>query len=332
MVKLSEFTPRFGALFEALARQFFAADELHVTTGDAHIARAFCALPFDHLLFTGSTAVGREVMQAASANLTPVTLELGGKSPALIGPGADFKHAVERILAGKLVNAGQTCIAPDYVLLPRGQEEVFITLARTLVAASYPGLNQPGGATPDYTTIIAPRHFERLTRQLEAAREAGARVTPLSNAPIDAARRLLPPFIVTGASASDALMRDEIFGPILPLVPYASLDEALDYINARPRPLAFYLFERERAVIDAVLATTVAGGVSVNETLMHFAQDDLPFGGVGPSGMGAYHGKTGFDTFTHFKPVFRQSRINGMGLFRPPYGKRFERMVSFLMR
>jgi len=332
MVKLSEYTPRFGALFESLAQQYFATEELHVTNGDANLAKAFCALPFDHLLFTGSTSVGSQVMQSASANLTPVTLELGGKSPAIIGPTGDFGRAVDRILAGKLVNAGQTCIAPDYVLLPRGQEQAFIDAARALVAKGYPELNSAGAATLDYTTIIAPRHFERLARQLEAAREAGARITPLSEAPIDAQRRLMPPFIVTGAGADQALMREEIFGPILPLVPYDRLSDALDYINARPRPLALYLFERDRAVIDDVLARTVAGGVSINETLMHIAQDDLPFGGVGPSGMGSYHGVTGFTTFSHLKPVFRQSRINGMWMFKPPYGKLFERMVALLMR
>jgi acyl-CoA reductase-like NAD-dependent aldehyde dehydrogenase len=332
MVKLSEYTPRFGTLFETLVQSYFGADELHVTNGDASVAEAFCTLPFDHLLFTGSTAVGHHVMQAASANLTPVTLELGGKSPVLIGPGANFQRAVDRVMAGKLVNAGQTCIAPDYVLLPRGSEKAFIDAARALVAKGYPGLNQPGAASPDYTTIIAPRHFERLERQLDEVRQGGAEVTALSSAPIDAARRLMPPYVITGAKPSDALMREEIFGPILPLVSYDSWDEALAYINARPRPLALYIFERDGARVDAALERTVAGGVSVNETLLHIAQDDLPFGGVGPSGMGAYHGHAGFLTFSHMKPVFRQSPLNGMGLFKPPYGRVFERMVGLLMR
>ncbi len=332
MVKLSEYGPRFGALFEELAARYFAADELHVTNGDASVAQAFCALPFDHLLYTGSTAVGHHVMQAASANLTPVTLELGGKSPTIIGPNADFARAVDRIMTGKLVNAGQTCIAPDYVLLPRGQEEAFIAAARAIVAKSYPDLNEPDGHSADYTTIIAARHFDRLTRQLDEVREQGARIEPLSSAPSDAQRRLLPPQVICGARADSGLMREEIFGPLLPLVPYDSLDQAITYINQRPRPLALYLFERDKSVVDHVLANTIAGGVTINETLLHIAQDDLPFGGVGHSGMGAYHGEVGFETFSHMKPVFRQSRFNGMGLFKPPYGKLFERMVGLLMR
>jgi acyl-CoA reductase-like NAD-dependent aldehyde dehydrogenase len=328
MIKLSEYTPRFAALFARLAQQTFAADEVAVINGDAEVASTFSALPFDHLLFTGSTQVGHHVMRAAAANLTPVTLELGGKSPAIVGPGADLERAVERILVGKLLNAGQTCIAPDYVLLPEGKREAFVEAARACAARLYPDL----GGNPDYTTIISPRHFARLDGLVGDATRAGARVVPLSQSPSDPERRRLAPVLLLDVPADATVMREEIFGPVLPLVTYRTLEEAIDYINARPRPLALYLFEKNGGAIDRVMAQTVAGGVSINETLLHVAQEDLPFGGVGPSGMGAYHGEAGFETFSKLKPIFRQSGFNGAGLLKPPYGKRFETMIRLLLR
>jgi len=332
LVKLSEFAPSFGAAFERAARAHFALDELAVINGDAGVAQAFCALPFDHLLYTGSTAVGHLVMRAASQNLTPVTLELGGKSPAIIGPDADFAHAVERIMTGKLLNAGQTCIAPDYVLLPAGSEDRFAELARAHVQTAYPQLNDDRAAAPDYTTIIAPRHFDRLTGLIAEAQDQGATVVPLTSRAADRDRRLMPPLLVVNAGHSARLMNEEIFGPILPLVPYHDLDAALAFVNARPRPLALYLFARDKKDTARVLERTIAGGVTINDTLLHIAQDDLPFGGVGASGMGAYHGAAGFATFSHLKPVFRQSRINGMRLFAAPYGKTFDRLMRFMGR
>lgn len=328
MVKLSEYTPRFATLFAQLAQATFAPDEVAVINGDAGIASAFSALPFDHLLFTGSTSVGHHVMRAAAANLTPVTLELGGKSPAIIGPGADFAHAVERILLGKLLNAGQTCIAPDYVLVPQAERDRFVAQARGAVARLYPDLAR----NPDYTSIISPRHFARLASLVETAKEQGARVAPLSDATPDAAARRLPPVLLLDVPPQATAMQEEIFGPVLPVVTYGSIDEAIGYINARPRPLALYVFDRQRAVVDRVMAQTVAGGVTVNDTLLHIAQDDLPFGGVGASGMGAYHGAAGFETFSKLKPVFHQAALNGAGLLRPPYGKRFETMLRLLLR
>ncbi|MGO4331294.1 coniferyl aldehyde dehydrogenase [Cupriavidus sp. M-11] len=328
MVKLSEYTPRFAALFATLAQQAFAADELTVVNGDAGVASAFSALPFDHLLFTGSTQVGHHVMRAAAANLTPVTLELGGKSPAIVGPGADLERAVERILVGKLLNAGQTCIAPDYVLLPEAMRDRFVEAARACAGRLYPDL----GSNPDYTTIISARHFARLDGLVGDAARAGARVVPLTQAHSDPQRRRLAPLLLLDVPDGATVMQEEIFGPVLPLVTYRSLDEAIGYVNARPRPLALYLFEKERGAIDRVMAQTVAGGVSINETLLHIAQEDLPFGGVGPSGMGAYHGEAGFETFSKLKPIFRQSGLNGAGLLKPPYGKRFETMIRMLMR
>ncbi|HEV2539950.1 MAG TPA: aldehyde dehydrogenase family protein [Frateuria sp.] len=328
MVKMSEYTPRFSALFAEQVARSFADDEVVVVTGDAAVAQAFTALPFDHLLFTGSTAVGHQVMRAASANLTPVTLELGGKSPAIVGPGADLAQAVERILVGKLVNAGQTCIAPDYVLLPRARVEDFVAAARAATARLYPDLAR----NRQYASLVSERHFARMVQLREEAAAAGARVEALGAASEDPARRLFPPQLLLDVPQDAAVMREEIFGPLLPLVAYDTLEQAIGYVAARPHPLALYLFERDRAAIERVLQATQAGGVTLNDTLYHIAQHGLPFGGVGASGMGGYHGKAGFDTFSHIKPVFAQSRWNGAGLLRPPYGPRFRRMLELLLR
>jgi coniferyl-aldehyde dehydrogenase len=332
MIKLSEATPQFGALLEKLIRQSFADDEVIIINGAVSVAQQFCALPFDHLIFTGSGKVGSEVMRMASANLTPVTLELGGKSPAIIGPQADLRHAVTRIISGKLLNAGQTCIAPDYVLLPKGQEQAFIDCARELVARNYPALNDERLPTDDYSSIINERHFARLLDLCADAQAQGAQLHPLTQRAPHAQTRLLPPQILTQVTAQARIMQDEIFGPLLPLVTYDSLDEAIALINSKPRPLALYVFETDQVALDQVLQQTVAGGVTVNDTLLHIAQEDLPFGGVGASGMGAYHGETGFRNLSHMKPVFRQSRVNGMRLFSPPYGKLFALLMKFMIR
>lgn len=328
MVKMSEYTPRFSALFAEQVARYFQPDEVLVVNGDAAVAQAFSALPFDHLLFTGSTAVGHHVMRAAAANLTPVTLELGGKSPAIIGPGARFDNAVERILFGKLVNAGQTCIAPDYVLLPRARVADFIAAARSTVTKMYPQLAQ----STQYASVASDRQYQRLIALRDGAVAAGAQVHQLSEATENPARRLLPPQLLSEVRDNMDVMQEEIFGPLLPLVPYDSLDEAIAYVAAHPHPLALYLFEQDRALVDKVLARTVAGGVSLNDTLYHIAQHALPFGGVGASGMGGYHGEAGFRTFSHLKPVFRQARLNGAGLLNPPYGARFRRMLELLLR
>jgi len=327
MLKMSEHAPGFALLFQRLVARHFAEDHVTVITGGAETAQAFCALPFDHLLFTGSTQVGRQVMRAASANLTPVTLELGGKSPALIAPGARFEAAVEAIVAGKLFNAGQTCVAPDYVLLERGRESEFIAAARRATARLYPDI----GRNPDYTTQINARHFARISALVSEAEAAGAHLHPLSDSEADPFSRCFPPLCVTDAPAATGLMQDEIFGPVLPLVPYDNLEQALAYINLRPRPLALYLFETRRAVIETVMQRTCAGGVTLNDTLLHLASDDLPFGGVGASGMGAYHGRDGFNTFSMNKPIFRQARWNGRKLLSPPYGNTFERLIRFML-
>ena len=326
LLKLSEATPCFSALFADLVAKHFPADEVAVVNGDAEVARAFAALPFDHLLFTGSTAVGHEVMRAAAANLTPVTLELGGKSPAIIGPGARLGHAVERIMFGKLVNAGQTCIAPDYVLLPRAQVADFIEQARAVAASLYPDT----AANPHYAGIASERHFARLQALRDEAVAAGATAHVLAS-PATGAARVFLPTLLTGCESSMRVMRQEIFGPLLPLLPYDTLDEALAYVAAHPHPLALYLFEQDRATIDTVLSCTRSGGVSVNDTILHIGQHHLPFGGVGASGMGAYHGEDGFRRFSHMKPVFHQARWNFVGLLNPPYGGTFRRMLGLLL-
>jgi acyl-CoA reductase-like NAD-dependent aldehyde dehydrogenase len=267
-------------------------------------------------------------MRMAADNLTPVTLELGGKSPAILGPDYPLEKAAERIMVGKLLNAGQTCIAPDYVLVPAGREQAFLDAARAVVAKCWP---DPAGSL-DYTAIVNDRHFQRLQGYVDDARERGAKIEPLSTSQANAGTRKLPPLALLGVSEDMRVMQDEIFGPLLPVLPYADLDAAIAYVNSHPRPLALYHFENDGARRDRVLEETVAGGVTVNDTILHIAQENLPFGGVGPSGMGHYHGIEGFKTFTKQKAVFYQSRLNGMSLFNPPYGALFERLTKFLLR
>ena len=329
MIKMSESAPATGELLAALVERRFAPEVLAIVNGGLEVAREFTSLPFDHLLFTGSTEVGRQVMRAAAANLTPVTLELGGKSPALVGRGMDVAEAADRIVFGKCLNAGQTCVAPDYVLVPEERLDAFAAAAAAAVARLYPRLAD----NPDYTAIIDERHRQRLASWRDEARGRGARVIEMNPANEDfSASPKLPPTLLVGVPDDTRVMREEIFGPLLPLVAYRTIEDAITYVNARPRPLALYVFDRDRATIDRVLAETVSGGVSVNETFLHLAQEDLPFGGVGPSGMGEYHGRAGFEAFSKKKAVFFQSRVNGLKLFRPPYGKRFDALVKLLLR
>jgi len=328
MLKLSELTPRTSALFERLVTKHFQLDEIAVINGDATVASEFSRLPFDHLLFTGSTAVGKQVMKAAAENLTPVTLELGGKSPAIVGLDADFAHAAERILIGKTFNAGQTCIAPDYALVPANRVQEFLATAQAAIRRLYPDIAR----TPDYSTIVNARHFKRLMYYLDDAVALGAEATPLTSVEPDPNTRRMPPIALTGVSDAMRVMNDEIFGPILPVVPYDSLDDAIRYVEARPSPLALYYFGRKRRDVNRLLRETHAGGVTLNDVILHIAQDALPFGGVGPSGMGHYHGREGFLTFSKSKGVFRQSRVNAIGLFNPPFGRRFEQLLRMLIR
>lgn len=326
MVKMSEHTPCFSALFARLVAARFAADELAVVEGDAVVAQAFAALPFDHLLFTGSTAVGRQVMRSAADRLVPVTLELGGKSPVLVAPGFDLALAARRIAHAKLLNAGQTCVAPDYVLVRRGEEERFVAELRHAAGALF-----GDGRTPDYAAIISDRQRARLQALLDQARALGARCVPLlgDGTPL-AGRHLLPQALLDVPPEAD-VMREEIFGPLLPVLPYDDVDGALDFINARPRPLALYLFDDDRARIDRCIAVTRSGGVTVNDCMLHVAQDDLPFGGIGDSGVGHYHGAEGFRTFSKARPVFRQGRFSALPLLAPPYGERTRRLLALML-
>ncbi len=329
LIKPSELTPRFSSLLGELVGRYFNQDELAVVTGDAEIGRAFSALPFDHLFFTGSTAIGRIVAQQAAANLTPVTLELGGKSPAILDASCNVASAAASIAFGKFLNAGQTCVAPDYLLVPRGEAGRIADALSQAVTRLYPTLAN----NPDYTAVISARHRQRLSSMIDEAREGGAQVTtinPAGETLRDSSK--IAPTLVIGAGAQTRLLREEIFGPVLPIVEYDGVDAAIAYINARDRPLALYWYGRDDARRDQVLRETIAGGVTINDCLWQLAQEEQPFGGVGSSGTGAYHGEWGFRTFSKEKPVFYQSRLNGTALFHPPYGKRFDRLLSVLNR
>ena len=329
LLKPSELTPRTSALLAELAAKYFDSDLVSVVVGDAEIGKAFVALPFDHLLFTGSTAVGRQVAAAAAANLTPITLELGGKSPAIFDPSCDLAQASARVAAGKFFNAGQTCIAPDYLLVPRGQAEAAAAAIAPATARLYPTL----AANPDYTAIISERHRSRLIALVAEAREAGARIVEINPAGESFADgRKLAPTIVIGAPQTTRLMREEIFGPLLPIVEYGEVDDAIAAVNRGERPVALYWFGRDAARRDRVLRETIAGGVTVNDCLLHFVQEGQPCGGVGASGVGAYHGEWGFRAFSKLKPVFHQSNLSGFPLLRPPYGKVTDWVLAALKR
>ncbi|SFE29267.1 coniferyl-aldehyde dehydrogenase [Paracidovorax wautersii] len=330
LIKPSEFTPRFAAELAQAVADAFDPSEMAVVTGDADVGRAFVELPFDHLFFTGSTAVGRLVAQAAAKNLVPVTLELGGKSPAILDASCDLREALPRIAFGKLLNAGQTCIAPDYLLVPAGQGEAVAQGLAAAMGRLYPRLRD----NPDYTAVVSERHRQRLLVLLDDARAQGARIVEVNPAHEDfgTGTRKLPPTLVLGATPGMRLMQEEIFGPVLPIVEVAGTDAAIAHVRAGDPPLALYWFGRDRAACERVLNETLAGGVTVNDCLWHLVQEHQPFGGVGASGQGAYHGRWGFDRLSHLKPVFRQARLNGSGLFHPPYGKTFERLLGLLER
>jgi coniferyl-aldehyde dehydrogenase len=329
MVKPSELAPQTAELIRSMVAEIYPPEYATVLTGDAAIAAEFARLPFDRLLFTGSERVGRLVMKSASENLTPVTLELGGKSPALIHLDYPLRTAVERILTGKLYNAGQTCVAPDYVLLPADHKDEFLKLSRELVSGMYPQLV----ANQDYTSIINAKQYQRLASLREDARRRGAQVVEInpSDEKSDEANRVFPPTLLLDVNDDMQIMQEEIFGPLLPIVLYKALDEAIQYINARPHPLALYYFDYNGKRIRRVLDETAAGGVTVNDCMFHVGQPNLPFGGVGPSGMGAYHGFDGFETFSKKKGVLLQSRWTPLSLLRPPYGANAHRILRFIV-
>ncbi|MGY3266540.1 aldehyde dehydrogenase family protein [Lysobacter sp. HA35] len=324
-LKPSEHTPRTSEWLRDLLAAVFSDDRVAVALGAADVGGAFASLPFDHLLFTGSTAVGRKVMAAAAPNLTPVTLELGGKAPAIVAPDFDVSLAASRIATGKWFNAGQTCIGVDYALIDRARRDAFVEAVVAQLKARYGDMS-----TPDYTRIISDAQFARLRGYIDEARAAGATViAPFGDG--DAPTRLLPPVLVLDPPPSLRVMQDEIFGPILPILAYDSLDDAIACVASLERPLAMYPFSRSRDTVQRLVDGTLAGGVTVNDTLLHFGAQGLPFGGIGPSGMGAIHGKAGFDTFSKLLPMFEQRRFAVTDLLRPPYS-RIDRAVRWLAR
>ena len=329
MLKPSELAPRTAEFIAELLGALFPADQVATVLGDQEVGAEFARLPFDHLFYTGSTTTGRLVARAAAENLTPVTLELGGKSPCILGGDAALPDAVESILYGKLLNAGQSCIAPDYVLLPVAMREEFIRLAAAAVRKMYPSLKN----NPDYTSIVNECHYRRIEQYIEEARARGMRVVDLAptSEALEGDERKLSPTLVVEPSDDLAVMREEIFGPVLPLKTYSRIDEAIEYVNRHSRPLALYYFGTDAKQRREVLQRTISGGASVNETLMHALVEELPFGGIGASGIGAYHGARGFQTFSHCKGVFLQSRLNFLWLLRPPFGALTDTLLRLLM-
>lgn len=329
-LKPSERSPRISGYLASLITQYFHPSEFSVTCGDAEVSKQFAELPFDHLLFTGSTSAGKHVMRAAAENLTPVTLELGGKSPCIIDPSAPLMDATSRIAYGKLLNAGQTCIAPDYLLVPAKLVEQVVTSLQKNVQKMFSNVQ-------DLTFPIDQRQLERWQWLVNDAVGKGATAIPLFSKEQISGYPFMPMLILNPSSES-AVMKEEIFGPILPIVVYSQIDEVIDYINEHDHPLALYWFGKAKANLQKILDLTHAGGVTVNDTLLHIANDHLPFGGVGHSGMGAYHGKYGFDSFTHFKPVLNVKNylglrsLSGTKTAHPPYGKTIRYIINFLSK
>ena len=328
MIKPSEHTPATSAAMAAGFAEEFDEEEIAVITGGPQTGADFSGLAFDHLLFTGATSVAKHVMRAASENLVPVTLELGGKSPVIISPKADMAPTTDALMAGKMMNAGQICLAPDYVFVPRDRMGEFVESSKRSVAKMYPTLLD----NPDYTSVVNARHFERINGYVDEARERGVEVVEINPADEDfrqqSAHKIAPTLLIDPPEDS-AVMQEEIFGPVMPIKSYDSLDETLDYVNSHDRPLGLYYFGTDRQETEQVLNQTTSGGVTLNDVVMHVAQENLPFGGVGPSGMGAYHGEDGFRTFSHAKAVFKQATFNPaekLGL-RPPYG---DKLMSLL--
>lgn len=321
MLKMSEYTPEFSTLFQKLIADKFEQCHVTVITGDAQKAQQFTQLPFDHLLFTGATAIAQHVLHAAAEHLTPVTLELGGKSPSIVAKDADLKESARRIAFGKAMNAGQTCVAPDYVLVHRSQQDAFIQAYFEAIKQFYP---DSIADNPDYTAIVSERQFERLQHYLTDAQAKGAQLIQ-EHAKADGRR--MPHAVVTNVNDEMALMQNEIFGPIMPMMCYDHIDEAIAYINDRERPLALYYFGYNKAEQQKVLHETHSGGVCLNETLMTAGMEDMPFGGIGASGMGHYHGHEGFKTFSHAKSVFVRPKFSLMKLIYPPYGTFIQKLI-----
>ena len=329
MIKPSEFTERTSAAMADLFARYFAEEEVATVIGGPEVGQEFCGLAFDHLLFTGATSIGKHVLRAAAENLVPVTLELGGKSPTIVGRSADTDRAAARIALAKMMNAGQICLAPDYLLVPEDREGATVAALQAQVTAMYPTML----SNDDYASVINARHRDRLQGLVADAVAKGAEaieVNPAGENFAAANLNKLPLTILRNVNDDMKVMQEEIFGPVLPVKTYKAIDEAIDYVNAHDHPLGLYYFGEDKAEEERVLGRTLSGGVTVNDAMFHVSMDDLPFGGIGPSGMGSYHGPEGFKTFSHARAVFRQPKIDITKLagLRPPYGAAIRRTIA----
>ena len=327
MIKPSEFTPRSSELMARMFRSAYDETEVAVFTGGPDVGAAFSKLAFDHLLFTGATSIAYHVQRAAAENLVPTTLELGGKSPVIVSKTADMDLAAKRVMNGKTMNAGQICLAPDYMLVPKEKIGAFVSAATSAVSTMFPTLKD----NPDYTSVINQRHYDRLMDYIDDAKAKGAEIVEINPAKEDFRQQpfhKIPPTLVLNPTDDMKIMKDEIFGPLLPVKSYDSVDEAISYVNDHPRPLGLYYFGSDSAEQEKVLTRTTSGGATVNDVIMHVAMEDLPFGGVGPSGMGAYHGIDGFRTFSHAKAVFAQAKSDITAMMRPPFGPKMQKMLA----
>ncbi len=323
IIKMSEFTPATNEVMRKLIKTAFKPEQVSVICGGASVASHFSALDFDHIVFTGSTQIGKKVMASAAANLTPVTLELGGKSPVIIDETINIDTAVKRFLMAKTINSGQTCVSPDYVLCPKDKIPDLLTALKSQFNAMYPGF----AANPDYSSIITDAQYQRLISLIDDSNNKGATITPLCAVNANQTQRKMPLTVITNVNDEMTVMQQEIFGPLLPVIGYSTLDEAINYVNARPRPLALYIMSFNKQVQNKLLTSTQSGGVCINDAAMHVAQDDLPFGGVGDSGLGHYHGYEGFLTLSKAKAVFKRGKLSFGSLIFPPYNTRIHRLI-----
>ncbi|AMO70422.1 aldehyde dehydrogenase [Zhongshania aliphaticivorans] len=334
MIKCSEVTPKTGELLATLTAKYFSSDEIAVFNGGPDVGAQFSALPFDHIIFTGATSIARHILRAASDNLTPVTLELGGKSPVIVSESYPIQEAVERIFGGKILNVGQVCLSPDYVFVPEDQLTAFTEAASAYIATMFPTVRD----NPDYSSVVNERHYQRLQSYLADAREKGADVRELNPANEDFSQQQgtfkIPLTLVVNPSDDMLVIQEELFGPIICIKTYRQVDDCINYVNARPRPLALYYFGKNKTEQQHILDHTVSGAVTINDVIFHVSCEDLPFGGIGPSGMGNYHGADGFKTFSHAKAIYKQSNINfqKLGGMIPPYGDKADKTLKAMIR
>ena len=326
MLKPSELTPSSSDLMKKMINEYFEESEIAAFTGDPEVGAAFSALAFDHMLFTGGTEIAKHVMRAAADNLVPLTLELGGKSPVVVGQSSKMQDVAQRVMQGKTMNAGQICLAPDYALVPEGKVNEFVDAAVAITSEMFPDMKD----NDDYTSIINQKHYDRIQGYLADAKEKGAEVVEINPSNEDFSQQphhKIPPTIVLNPTDDMQIMQEEIFGPVLPVKTYSDVSETVDYINSKDRPLGLYYFGKDKKEQDFVLNNTTSGGVTVNDVISHIQMEDLPFGGVGPSGMGSYHGHDGFKEFSHAKATYTQSKLNLMKIagLVPPYKKKEEK-------